>query len=115
MDAVNRVAEDFDGLDPKTQNLLLGIGMFLAVIAPLLAIGGSIIGVVAKVATNYGMLFGELGRVKNAGSGVCKVFKMLKSIFGIVVGLLLKTMTGIGGGIRALFKLIMANPFIAIG
>lgn len=35
MDAVNRVAENFDGLDPKAQKLLVCIGMFLAVLAPL--------------------------------------------------------------------------------
>lgn len=43
IDAVNRVAEAFAGLDPETQKLVVGIGMFLAVLAPLLTVGGPLL------------------------------------------------------------------------
>lgn len=122
MDYVRQLADAFVALDADTQKLIVGIGAFIAVLAPMLAVGGAVLGTVAKMVDGYGKFFKMLGGgketvngFKGAFNGIKKVFMSLGGAFKTVGGFIVKAVTGIGGVVKGLFALIMAHPFIAIG
>ena len=67
---LQKVLDKFSNLDPKTQKLIVKIGMIAAVVGPVLLVVGKIIAVVGSVVSGIGSVVGAVGAASAAAGGL---------------------------------------------
>lgn len=101
---VEEAVQWFTGLSDAQQKTVVKIVAFIAALGPALIIIGKVLGIVGGLVSGLGKLGGFFIASGDKASGFSKMI-------GLIKGAALK----VAGGIKALFALIMAHPFVAIG
>lgn len=91
-DLIQRLADWFNNLSPKTQQLIATIGLIVAAIGPVLLIGGKIIGLIGGLFTGISTLIGVIKSVGTvvgllASSGLLPIIAIIGAV--IAIGVLL--------------------------